>query len=152
MTDISNIFDAYEDVIAAVLPSYYKIPNGYDIAANSQLFFKSGFAISIGPATNTNRQLSCQISIEREITVTLVLQLTAALTDFSGFNTVVKNLFEDQYKIIKAIEKDQTLNDGGGNNSIFTSDGGLEFVDAAQAKYFQVRTIFQTEYFENLNT
>ena len=151
MSNISTIYDAYISVCETELTTYAKIPNAYEINTNSVLFYKQGFAVGISGGTNSERLQSCQMSVVRDFSVILINQLTASLTDFSGFNLIAKNLFEDQYKIIKAIEKSPTLNTSQ-TTTKWLNDGGLEFLEAGKAKYFLIETIFQSEYFEDLNT
>ena len=150
MSNISTIYDAYVTICAAELPTYAKIPNPYNIADNSSVYHRQGYAIGYGSGFNTNRQLSCQYSENREFTVTLVTQVTAAITDFTAFNAIAKNLFEDRYKIVKAIEKDATLNTGQ-TSTRWVNDPGIEFLETDKAKYFMIRAVFQSEFFENLN-
>ncbi len=151
MTNISTIYDAYVSICETALPTYAKIPNAYEVNSNAELFLKFGFAVGYGGSTNSKRLLGCQMSELRDFSVILVAQITAAITDFSGFNLVAKNLFEDRFKIIKAIEKDPTLTTSQ-TTTQWVNDGGLEFLQAGQAKYFLIETVFQSEYFENLNT
>jgi len=149
-TKISTIFDALDSLISGQLTDYARIPNAYDMASNANLFVLKGYAIGISSALNSERQLGCNLSIKRTFNVLLTQQITANSTDFDGFNLVAKTLFEDQYKIIKAIEKDATINSGQ-VVSRYVGDGGLEFMVAGQAKYFMVEMQFDCEYFENLN-
>lgn len=150
-TNISTIFDAMDTLISTELTDYARIPNAYDMESNANLFVLKGYAIGLGAATNTERQLSCQLSLNRTFNILLTNQVTANYTDFDAFNDVAKTLFEDQYKIIKAIEKSPTINSGQ-VFAKFVGDGGLEFLVAGQAKYFMVEMQFDCEYFENLNS
>lgn len=149
-TRISEIFDAMDSVLEAQLTNYAKIPNAYDIESNPNLFIQQGYAIGLGPASNTNREVSCKLSVRRTVNVLLAQQITANETDFDAFNLVVKTLFEDQYKIIKAIENDPTLNT---NYSVtkFGGDGGSEFGNNGSTKYFMIEMQFDCEYFEDLS-
>jgi len=149
MTNISTIYDAYVTICAAQLTTYAKIPNPYNINDNSSVFHRLGFTVAYGSGSNSNRLLGCQMSEIREFSVILVAQITAAITDFSGFNLIAKNLFEDRYKIIKAIEIHPTLNTGQ-TSTKWVSDPGIEFLENDKAKYFVLRTLFESEYFENL--
>lgn len=103
MTQISDIHAALVSVITAELPSYFGIPNPYDVESNANLFLQKGYGIGFGPAVNTNRKICGKVSIERSFSIVLTNQLTASITDFSGVSDVSKQLFEDQFKLIKAI-------------------------------------------------
>jgi hypothetical protein len=137
-------------VITTELTDFRAIPNAYEVDANSDLFLTKGYAIGFGPAVNGDSAAGefCKMTVIRTISVVLTSQVTALLTDFDGVNTVAKQLFEDQYKIIKAIERDPSLN--GSSQTRFVGDGGLEFVTAGQDKYFLIELQFDCRYSETL--
>jgi hypothetical protein len=149
LTQISDIQDAIVALIAAELPSYFGIPNPYEVDANANLFLQKGYGVGFGPAVNSNRKICGKVSIERSFTIILTNQLTAAITDFAGVSAVSKQLFEDQFKLIKAIENDVNLS-GAAAKALYTGDGGLEFVIAGEAKYFLIESQWDVEYFESL--
>jgi hypothetical protein len=151
LSNITTLYDEFVTAISAVLPDYSKIPNAYDTGSNANLFLIKGFSVGFGPATNTNRQIDCKLSVSRTLNVLLVNQITATITDFSGFNAVAKQIFEDQYTIIKEIEKHPALNTGIVVTK-FVGDGGLEFLESGVAQYFGIEAQFDCEYFENLNS
>ena len=150
MSKVSDVYDRILLLLETELPSYAQIPNAYDLGANANLFVQKGYAIGFGPAINTEKFTDCNLSVNRTFSIVLTQQVTANITDFDGVNAVAKQLFEDQYKIIKAIEKDPQLMDTSVTK--FTGDGGLEFLTAGQAKYFLIEMQFDSEYFENLNS
>jgi hypothetical protein len=149
VTQISDIHAALVSVITAELPSYFGIPNPYDVESNANLFLQKGYGIGFGPAVNTNRKVCGKVSIERSFSIVLTNQLTASITDFSGVSDVSKQLFEDQFKLIKAIETNVNLS-GSAAKALWASDGGLEFVIAGEAKYFLIESQWDVEYFESL--
>jgi hypothetical protein len=151
MSSISTIVDQLNTTISGVLTTYSKVPNAYEIGNNAELFLIKGYAIGIDSASNTNRQLGCQLSIARDLTVILVNQVTSNNTDFDAMQNVVKSLMEDQYTIIKAIEKDSSLNSSAVSIK-YASDAGIEFGASSTSKYFLLESIFTCEYFEDLNS
>lgn len=149
-TKVSSIYDALVSTCVAQLTNYAKIPNAYDVNANSTLFLKSGFAVGYGPASNSERLINCQYSVIRTFSIILIGQLTASLTDFDGFKAVTQTLFEDQAKIKKVIEGSPQVG-GTGTFTKWISDGGLEFLETDSTKYFLIESIFESEYFETLS-
>lgn len=149
MTKISAIYDAFVTIMGTVLPSYAQIPNAYEIGDNANLFLQKGFAVAVGPAVNTNRLVGCKMSVQRTVSVLITNQLTASITDSNGIGSVVKSLLEDHYSLIREVEKDPTLL-GSASAALYSSDGGIEYLTAGQAKYLLCELAFDVEYFENL--
>lgn len=151
MTTISTIIDGLSTAISTELPNHAKIPNAYNLEDNPNVFLKKGFAVASFGANNTERHLSCLFSAERSFSVFLTNQLTANIMDYDSIQAVVKDLFEDHYKVVKAISKDPTLNQSSAVCK-FANDAGIQFLEAGSAKYLVLQINFVIEYFENLNT
>lgn len=149
MTKISTIRAALETIILGVVSGYQKIPNPYELEKISNVILRQGYGIAFGPGSNTERQLSCQLSIDRDFAVILTREVAATEHDASGRETIEKSIFEDQYLIIKAIEKDSDLL-ATASRARYVSDNGLEYVGLENSRYFVLVSTFATEYFENL--
>jgi len=159
MSAISQAYDAIETVVTTALPSasgWAQLINPYVPEANDDLTYEKAWGIAFGPGQNTNRQVGCDVSIQRSFTVTLCRKtyagtLNRAPEQLSARKTAEKALFEDLKIIINDLEKSPTTNSS--NPIIKTSyvtDSGLEFVRGDSQNLLMIRAEFQTEYFEVL--
>lgn len=149
MSKITNIREQLETTIESVVTGYRQIPNPYEIEKASNVILKKGYAIAFGPGTNTERLLSCQLSVDREMAIVLTRQVSSTEHDTNRREDIEKAIFEDQYLIIKAIEKDPSLNNTAAR-ARYTGDNGLEFLSLENSRYFVLQTNFAFEYFEDL--
>jgi hypothetical protein len=149
VSKIKTIRQELETVIDGVISGYQKIPNPYELEKISNVILRKGYGIAFGPGTNTERMLSCQLSVDREFAVILTREVAATEHNAEGRETVEKSIFEDQYLIIKAIEKDADLL-GSASRARYVSDSGLEYVGLENSRYFVLVSTFATEYFESL--
>ena len=60
-----------------------------------------------------------------------------------------KDIFEDLFAIIKTVYADNTLNEICSKFD-YSSDAGLEFLDAVQGKYYLLSATFPILYFDNI--
>lgn len=150
MSKISTIREDLETIIDGLLTGYQKIPNPYELEKISNVILRKGYGIAFGPGANTNRQLGCQLSVDREFAIILTREVAATEHNAEARETVEKSIFEDQYLIIKAIEKDADLLGSSAANARYVSDNGLEYVGLENSRYFVLVSNFSTEYFENL--
>jgi len=149
MTKITNIREELESIIAASIAGYKQIPNPYEIEKTSNVILKKGFAIAFGPGTNTERLLSCQLSIDREIAIVLTRQVSSTEHDTNRRESIEKDILEDQFLIIRAIERDPSLNNKAAR-ARYVGDNGLEFLSLENSRYFVLQSNFAFEYFEDL--
>jgi hypothetical protein len=151
MSNISTAYDAIKSKMDALFPSssgYIQLVNPYDIEENTDSALRLGWGISFGSATNTRRELS----IERTINITFTRARFRSEFNTSQQETNEKLLFEDQYLLIKDLEKEPTINNAvsGIAKFSFDSDGGVESVTGESDAYIKLVTVFSLEYFENL--
>ena len=149
MSKITDIREELETIIAAAVTGYRQIPNPYEIEKTSNVILKKGFAIAFGPGTNTERLLSCQLSVDREMAIVLTRQVSSTEHDTNRREEIEKDIFEDHYLIIKAIEKDPSLNNKAAR-ARYVGDNGLEFLSLENSRYFVLQSNFAFEYFEDL--
>jgi hypothetical protein len=149
MTKITNIREELESIIAASIAGYKQIPNPYEIEKTSNVILKKGFAIAFGPGTNTERLLSCQLSIDREMAIVLTRQVSSTEHDTNRRESIEKDILEDQFLIIRAIERDPSLNNKAAR-ARYVGDNGLEFLSLENSRYFVLQSNFAFEYFEDL--
>lgn len=150
---MSKIADAYNAMITRVstlLPSHVRLPNVYRVPQNPDPYLSQGYGIQLGSAQNTNRNLGCKLSVERQMVVVISRKFYAREYDPEEKATTEKQLFEDQFLVIKDMEKDPTL-----NNTVmmtkYLSDTGIQFVDAEnKEQYMFIESTFSVEYLEDL--
>lgn len=153
MSNISDGFDAIKLAIQTLFPSHQQLTNPYDVAENTTLQLMKGWGIAFGPATNSRRKLACHLSVNRTISIPLTRVRSGSSLDTLKKETNEKLLLEDQYVLIKEMEKNVTVNN---NNVItrfeYTSDNGIETVLSDNDHYIVLVTNFEMEYLENLNS
>lgn len=153
MSNISDAFDAIKDLLVATFPNHLQLVNPYDLNENTTQSLLKGWGLAIGPGENSNRKLSCQLSIKRSINIPLTRVRHGSSLLVGNKETNEKLLLEDQYLLIKALEKDPTVN----NNEVITSmkfqnDQGIQPVFSENDHYIALVSTFEIEYFEDLNT
>ena len=148
MSRITTVRDALAAMITTELPTYRQIGNPYAIERNAEFGLVKAWGIAFGPGDNTRRITSCKFSVLRSFTVLLINQIVSTEHDVTGRATAEKAIFEDQFKLIKSLETDTSLQ-GAANKADFIGDGGLEFLDSDRGKYFLLETEIAIEYFES---
>ena len=153
MSNISTAFVALKAKMGTLFPSHIQLSNPYNIEENTALSLSLGWGVALGPGRNSNRNFSCNMSIQRTITITLTRRRYAKELDTDSKETAEKDLLEDHYILIKAMESETTLNStvSGIARFYYSSDGGIEVVVAESESYIKLSTEFELEYFEDLN-
>lgn len=149
-TRISDIYDKCVDIIEATLPSYLRVPNPYDVTANTNLHNRLGFGIRVGPGNDTQRYVGCLITWERVFSVILIQQVIATQNDTSRKEAIDKTLLDDHDKLRKAFYLNSSLDQLAIKSSV-PSDGGIEFADGAQ-KFLFLQMDLLVEYQEDPNS
>lgn len=155
MTNISTAFDAIKDRMEALFPSasgWYQMANPYEAEQNTLATHSKGWGIGLGPGVNTNRNLSCKLSIQRSITVTFLLRRYANELDIDPKETAEKEILESQYILIHDFEKTPALNNSstGITRFVYAGDNGIENVFAGNEAFIKLVTTYELEYFEHL--
>ena len=152
MSQFSTGFDTSKSRIDAILTSaegLKKLTDAYDIPNKSELLLEQGYGLAIGPGANTHRLQSSNLSVKRDMIVTISRKIYALDEDVSAKETVTKQLIEDKLLVAKDLEINSTLN-GGRIVSGYEADGGIQFVAKEQENYAYVQFTIQIEYFESL--
>lgn len=151
---MSIITDAYgelltriETVLDTAADGYFRLPNPYKPEENNERFLIKGYAIALGPASNTNRFVNCKFSISRQVTVVLTRQYFAREDDAEAKADAELALFEDQYKLINDLEQDISVN-GQTMYTRYETDGGIEYVQGNTDRFLMLRTQINLEYIE----
>lgn len=151
MSNISDAFDAIKTLVETTLPDHKQLTNPYDIGENTTDSLLQGWGLALNAGLNTQRELSCRLSLQRTISIPIARARHGSSLDTLKKETNEKLLLEDQFLIVKALEKDPTVNDNATiTRFVFTGDGGIETVYADSDAYIVLISNFELEYFENL--
>lgn len=148
MSNISTIFDAFGTLLVATFPNHKLMVDPYTLENNDNFILNQGLGFIFGPAFNTKKFLDCKISIQRELTVKIVRVQRGTDRDYVIRQSTEKQLLEDQFTLIKELEKDPTVNELMSQLS-WESDGGIEFVYPDKINYLLIESRFLFEYFED---
>lgn len=148
MSKIQEIYDAIISVVTAELPDYMRFPNPYAIDENTLIHMRSGFGVSVGPGTDTQRYLGCLVTWQRDFTVTMVRKVMATQNDLTKRVTLEKELLDDHDNLMKAIYNNSTLS-GNAIKTTAIADSGLSFIDGDLLKFLTMEITVQVEYEEN---
>lgn len=149
MSQISTIFDAINTFIGTYFPNHKVLVNPYDLQKNDKLILNKAIGFYLGPAVNTNRQISCYHSVRRDLVFNLTRVNRGTDRDDDIRQTVEKELLEDHFTLVKEFEKDPTMQSLC-SNTLWTSDNGIEFVYDDKISYLKIETRFSIEYLEQL--
>lgn len=149
MSNFSDLYDAIVTRVETVFPNHTRLPNPYKIEENNEAFLRQGWGLSMTSGTNSNRQLSCSISIQRSFTISLVRKFYAVESNVDNKVTVEKQLIEDQLLLIKDLCDNSSLD---ATNSLvdFESDDGIEYVYGDKDNFLVLNSTFRVEYFDTI--
>ena len=153
MSNISTAYDAIRSAIGTILPDHTELSNPYFVERESDLNFNKAWGLAFGDATNSNRNISCRLSVQRDFIFVITRKIFK--TSHRAIDTRIaeeKLLFEDQFLVIQALEKSPVINasSSGIAKIAYVQDGGLEFVRSDQTNLIMIQTIMNLEYFEDL--
>jgi hypothetical protein len=151
MSAVSNIYEAYHTLIAAELPTYKRLSNPYNPLQNPSLYLTKGYGVTFGPAENTERIITCKVSILRNFEVILTRQIATTENNNSIKEDIEEALMEDLVLLIKATDGEPTLQETS-IKTVYVADSGIEYLEADKFKYFLLRATFASEYLEDTTT
>jgi hypothetical protein len=149
MSKISTIMDNFRARMAAVLADHKELSYPRSLFNNNELFLTKGQGCYLGPGINTQRNLSCRLSKQINMTVVITRANRGHDRDIETRILAEKNLLEDQLLIIKDIEKDSSL-DSVAARVVYQSDNGIDEVFVNEKDFLFIQTNFLIEYFEDL--
>lgn len=113
MSNITTAFDQMKLLMQTLFPEssgYYQLTNPYDVEENTITMHEKGWGIALGAGVNTNRELSCRLSLQRDISFVLTRRRYANELDTDSKESAEKSILEDQYLLIRELEKYPSLN------------------------------------------
>lgn len=151
MSTISDLFNSFQGLLQSELSSHMRLTNAYNIADNPEPALRRGYALAIGSGENTEESLSSRITINRALIVVITRGLGGYHTDQAKKGDSEKSLMEDLFKVIRAVEKDPSLNHydpatTGIAHAKFVGDEGISIVE--DTAFIQLRSSFIVKYFE----
>lgn len=150
MSQASLIYDEITSLMAALFPTHTQLTDGFIIENNAELDLDLSYGIYFGPALNTNRLIGCQFSAQRQVSLTLTRVVRAGMRSLGKIQDVEKQLLEDHYTLIKNFAKNENLDTLAVKRS-YISDNGIERIFGEQKNFLMIQSIFEVEYFEDLN-
>lgn len=148
-TDVTTIYDTFVTRMGTLFPTHRRLTDVFDLTHNNEQFLTQGWGLLFGVATNTNRHVSKNLSISREITVHLTRRVYARELDPVKKADAEKSLLEDQQILIADLEQDFTLTTGD-HIVRFISDTGIFPVHTEKELFIGISSTVTTEYFINL--
>jgi hypothetical protein len=115
------------------------------------VFLQFGYGIAFGPGRDPKLDISCQLQVVRDFSVTLTRLVSTTENNASARGATEKTMFENQLTLIKAFNADITLN-GIVADVQWLSDTGLQLLSPTDAagRYYVLTNVFQTRYMESL--
>ena len=151
MSVISTLIDELYTLIEANLtPKYEQLHDRFLIEENSDLELDKGFALLPAPGVNTNRFTGCQMSVSRDYLLWMTQRVFATDVNPDAVTDVIKDLYEDQFLVIKDIEEHPALSASGVAKTRFVSDEGIGIVAGKTEGFLTLATLISVEYVENL--
>ena len=149
MSKVSDIHDNLVALVRSILTTHKELPNPYIPEENNELYLTKGFGVAVGPGNRTDRLISCKHSYQRDYVVLLTRKMEATDHQTSRRQTVAKDILDDHFAVMDALEKDSTLS-GEAIKAEFFSDSGIEFIEVDTSRYFIMSIDVTTEYLEDL--
>ena len=149
MSKITTIYDNLGTLIEAALTSHRRLANPYVPSDNNKLMLDKGYGIGFGPSTNTERQLSCQMSIERTMNIIFTKKVTTTTHNTTAQGTLEKAMMEDTVTFLTALEADADLS-GAASKTVYLGDSGVELLEGENSSHLLIQVDVNVEYFEDL--
>lgn len=152
MSAVSTAYDNLRTRVATILTSgdgWFEVPNPYNPAGNSALIQEKGWGIAIGPGQNANRELSCNIHIDRTFTLLICMALHAQDHDADKYASLVKEIYEALFSVTEDFETNDSLNSGLILCN-YESDSGIQTFEADKFDFLYVQATFTTRLIETL--
>lgn len=147
MSKVEAVYDAIVTQVNAVLvpQNYVRLPNPYDVQANTFLHLRQGYGIEIGPGNNTERYVGCLSTWERTYTIILVRRVVTTENNTDVRVTIEKAIMDDHESLLKAFELNSSLGEVA-IKTVVQSDGGINFLDVDRQKFLATSINLIVEY------
>ena len=150
MSIIVDAYDALRDELKTLFPDKFELVNTNEVEKSPSNTLVDGFGIRVGPARNTNRQLSDCLSVVRDMTIILTKQTFTQQLDADSKHDKNNELLEEHFIVIKRYEGNPTIGPNSLTKFIFDSDNGIENIVPGDEKYIKIEINYKMEYFEKI--
>lgn len=150
MGKILTIYDKIVDVLEAQLPSHTRMPNPYEVNANTYLHLNNGFGVGIGAGQDTERYVGCLVTWEQSYSIILVRRVVTTQNNTTARETIEKDILADWDVLRKAFYLDNSLS-GNAIKTTVVSHGGVNFIDGDRLKFLALEMQLVVEYQEDPN-
>jgi len=149
MSQISTIFDNIQTAVSTLFPLKLELSDPVVIENNDEKTLANGYGIHMSGATNSNRVLCNQYTVEREFVITITKLNAGTHKSNTIFESTIKSLLEELHLLIQTVNENTAI-----RNSVsiidWVSDGGIERFSGDSKQFLMIRSIFRLEYFESL--
>lgn len=152
MSNLSTLYDNIKTNLATILSAHTWLSEAEFINENQEQALRKGFAIQIGAGIQGDLHIGCDVSVIREIIITVTREHFARELDRDAKYTVEQALLDDQLLVIKELEKDPSQEyglQGQVANLKFISDAGIQRVFEDKKNFLMIRSTFTLTYLEN---
>jgi len=105
MSRIGTILTDLKAELAALFPSHSQLSNPYSVAENTEGALRQGWGFRPSAGLNAKRNISCKLSIDRDIVILLTRQVFAGELDVDSKDAADRLLLEDHFTLIKNFEE-----------------------------------------------
>lgn len=149
MSKISEVMNLLRTRIKSVFPNHQELAHPETPEENKDQVLDMGFGVQYGPALNSKRFVSKQVSITQSFTVVLTRKVRANEYNVLEWQKGFDEIFEDRKLVIHAIEKESTLGDSSKvARAEYVSDNGPERVFSDNDRFIKLVLNVDVEYFE----
>ena len=149
-TLISLLHDDLYSMMGALFPAKKVLADSLNLYNNDELFLADGYSIYIGPAFNTKREVSCRLSVSRQLIISITKAPYAGHKDIDKIKKTEKDLLEELHTLINDFSKNDSYVNLRGVKRDYLSDGGIIRAFGESRSILSIQAIFNVEYFENL--
>lgn len=143
---VSAVYDKITDLLEATLPNHVRLPNPYNIDANTFLHMTGdAFGLTIDPGINTERYVGCLATWSRSFSIPIIKRVVTTQNNMTAREAIEKDILDDWQLVYKAFEGNPTL-DGVVIKAVIVGDSGVEFIDGDRLKYLSMFINLNVEY------
>jgi len=150
MSLVSNAYDNLLARIALLFPvasGYQELTNPYDVEDNANLFLRQGWGMAIGSLTNTNLVMCPTVSSTYEGKILITRELASQESDATRKHDRVKELLEDQRRVLNDFQRSHTLETDGYEFEL-ESGNGIQTVRVGNFSYLMIEMNFNVKFFD----
>jgi len=142
MSKISTAIDYYVSQMATLFPNKTRVPNPYSLPDNNSLFLRDGYGIKV-EGVALDRQDYKHFSEAYDIGLIFCRELLRVDSNYTNFDTAVKNLMEDHFTAREFFYDTDNMNSTIDRIQL-GGTGPVSFLLAGNAHYLFIETSIST--------